>query len=89
MSITLESIATKVRASRPIYNMKGEVIHITDQQRCVIRYVCRNGYSYKEIARETGDSLGVIKHQVSSALRISGCLNQGQLGAWAAKQGLV
>jgi DNA-binding CsgD family transcriptional regulator len=89
MSITLEAITAKVRASRPIYNMKGERIELTNMQRSMVRYICRHGYSYKEIAREIGESLHVVKHQVAQALRLSGCRNQGQFGVWAERQRLV
>ena len=89
VSVSLESITAKLRATRAVFNVRGEPIELTHKHRSVVRYICLHGYTYKEIARDTGESLHVIKHVVSQTLRLSQCKNQGQLGAWAQRQGLV
>lgn len=89
MSITLEHIATKMRATRPIHNMAGVRITLTNQQRAVVRAVCLRGMTIKEFAKELGESPDALKHVYESARVLAGCKNQGQLGAWAARQGLV
>ncbi len=89
MSVSMGSMAAKVRASRPVRNLKGELIELTNQHRSLVNYICRHGYSYKEIARDIGESLDFVKHRMAQVIKLSGCRNQGQLGVWAAKQGLV
>lgn len=89
MSLTLEAIATKVRARRPIHNLAGQVIALTNQQAAVLRYMCRDGLQHKQIAHELGQSLNSIR-EISAAIgKLAGCKTPAQLGAWAAKQGIV
>lgn len=89
MSLTLEAIATKVRARAPIKNIRGEPIALNNQQASVLGYMCRDGLQHKQIAHELGESLNAIREHSAAVLKISGCKTQCQLGAWAAKQGLV
>lgn len=89
MSVTLEAIATKVRSTRPVYNLKGERICLTSQQRSIIQYLCRDGLRLKQIAHELGEPFNALKHMAAALTKLSGCSSQAQLGMWAAKQGLV
>lgn len=89
MSVTLESIVTKVRASRPIYNMKGERIDLSSQQRSVLRSMCTRGLHAKQIAAELGQAPRAISHIMQTISTSAGCKSHAQLGVWAAKQGLV
>lgn len=87
--ITLESIATKVQASRPVTDVRGKLITLSNQQRHVIVRMCRDGATLKRMANDLGESLGVIKHLQASAMRTIGIGKAAQLGVWAAKMGLV
>lgn len=89
MSITLEAIATKVRARRPIHNLAGEVIALSNQQTSVLRSMCRDGLRHKQIAHELGEPERVIREHSAAVLRLSGCKTHAQLGAWAQRQGLL
>lgn len=87
--ISLERIAEKVRRRRPIRNLKGELIALDSQQLSILRCMCEQGLQHKQIAAETGIPVREISLSLSGVARITGCKTHAQLGAWAAKQGLV
>lgn len=88
-AISLEHITEKVRRRRPIRNLKGELIALDSQQLSILRYMCCQGLRHKQIAAEVGMSARYITDRAAEILVLTGCKTHAQLGAWAAKQGLV
>lgn len=88
-SISLEHIAEKVRRRRPIHNLKGELIALDSQQLSILRYMCCEGLQHKQISAQIDIPVREISNSLAGVLRITGCKTHAQLGAWAAKAGLV
>lgn len=86
--ISLELIAQKVSQRRVLRNLKGEVIALDNQQLSIVRYMC-HGLQHKQTAAEIGIGQRTISNIVAEVLRLTGCKTHAQLGAWAAKVGLV
>lgn len=87
--ITLDDIATKVRARRPVKNLSGERISLTNQQASIVRCMCQQGLLHKQIAADLGITEREVSMIVSSVMRLAVCKTHAQFGAWAAKVGLA